>query len=200
MPRSTCRAGEPLRIFRRPFGLGHGAKARTSARAKERASASAGGRFPMGSSKRRVLNQSAHSRVANPTASKDRHGPHRWITSVSNRPLIVSARALSSLSPSFDRLRMRAADRGRDPRLRQPLRVAQGEVLRAPVAMVHEPAALAGTTFVQGLLRSPHPELVEGRAQRWRAPCGRPASRRCAGLGVDHERVRCRSRPRSRRR
>ena len=44
---------------------------------------------------RRVLNQSTHSRVANSTASKERHGPRRWITSALKRPLIVSARALS---------------------------------------------------------------------------------------------------------
>lgn len=49
----------------------------------------------MGSSRRRVLNQSTHSRVANSTASKDRHGPRRRITSALNRPLIVSARVLS---------------------------------------------------------------------------------------------------------
>ncbi len=38
----------------------------------------AGGMFPMGSSRRRLLNQSPHSRVAYSTASKLRHGPRRW--------------------------------------------------------------------------------------------------------------------------
>jgi DNA modification methylase len=44
---------------------------------------------------RRLLNQSTHSRVANSTASRLRHGPRRWTTSALQRPLIVSARALS---------------------------------------------------------------------------------------------------------
>src|SRR3954468_14779113 len=51
----------------------------------------------MGSSSRRWLNQSTHSSVANSTASKDRHGPRRWITSALSRPLIVSASALDAL-------------------------------------------------------------------------------------------------------
>jgi hypothetical protein len=36
--------------------------------------------LPMGSSSRRLLNQSTHSSVANSTASNDRHGPRRWKT------------------------------------------------------------------------------------------------------------------------
>jgi hypothetical protein len=55
----------------------------------------------MGSSRRRVLNQSTHARVANSTASNERHGLRRWITSVLNRPMIVSARALSYASPTL---------------------------------------------------------------------------------------------------
>ena len=43
--------------------------------------ASAGGMKPRGSRSRRLLNQSTHSRVANSTASKLRHGPRRWMTS-----------------------------------------------------------------------------------------------------------------------
>ena len=43
---------------------------------------SAGGTLPMGSSSRRWLNQSTHSSVAYSTASRCRHGPRRWITSV----------------------------------------------------------------------------------------------------------------------
>ena len=49
----------------------------------------------MGSSRQRVLNKSTHSRVTNSTASKERYGPRRWITSALKRSLIVSARALS---------------------------------------------------------------------------------------------------------
>jgi hypothetical protein len=37
----------------------------------------ASGMLPMGSSRRRVLNQSTHSSVANSTASKLRHAPRR---------------------------------------------------------------------------------------------------------------------------
>ncbi len=57
--------------------------------------------FPIGSSRRVWLNQSTHSRVANSTASRLRHGPRRWITSALNKPLIVSARALSYESPTL---------------------------------------------------------------------------------------------------
>src|SRR6266849_5282533 len=53
----------------------------------------------MGSSNRRVLNQSTQSSVANSTASRCRHGPLRRITSVLNRPMMVSASALSYESP-----------------------------------------------------------------------------------------------------
>src|ERR671911_1136274 len=57
--------------------------------------------FPIGSSRRRWLNQSTHARVANSTASKLRHGPQRWITSALSGALIVSARALSYESPTL---------------------------------------------------------------------------------------------------
>lgn len=49
----------------------------------------------MGSSRRRLLNQSTHSSVAYSTASRLRHGPHRQITSALYGPLIDSAIALS---------------------------------------------------------------------------------------------------------
>ena len=39
--------------------------------------ASAGGMFPVGLSRRRLLNPSSHSSVAEATASKPRHGPRR---------------------------------------------------------------------------------------------------------------------------
>ena len=53
----------------------------------------------MGSSRRRLLNQSTHSSVAYSTASRLRHGPRRQITSALYRPLIDSAIALSYESP-----------------------------------------------------------------------------------------------------
>ena len=55
----------------------------------------------MGSNRRRVLNQSTHSRVAYSTVSKLRQSPRRWMTSALNRPLIVSARALSWEAPTL---------------------------------------------------------------------------------------------------
>ena len=42
----------------------------------------------MGSSRRRLLNQSTHSSVANSTASKLRQGPRRWIGKQINRRLV----------------------------------------------------------------------------------------------------------------
>src|SRR5687768_8372297 len=57
--------------------------------------------LPMDSSRRRLLYQSTHSRVANSTLSKERHGPRRYITSALKRPMTVSARALSYESPTL---------------------------------------------------------------------------------------------------
>ena len=55
----------------------------------------------MGSGRRRLLNQSTHASLAYSTALKLRHGPRRWMTPALNRPLIVSASALSQLSPTL---------------------------------------------------------------------------------------------------
>jgi hypothetical protein len=52
----------------------------------------------MASSRRRLLNQSTHSRVANLTASSDFQGPLQRTIPVFNRPMIVLARALWKLS------------------------------------------------------------------------------------------------------
>ena len=57
-----------------------------------------GGMFPIGSSSRRLLNQSTQSRVANSTL---RQGPRRRMISDLNRPMMVSARALSYESPTL---------------------------------------------------------------------------------------------------
>jgi hypothetical protein len=48
-----------------------------------------------------VLNQSTPSSVANATVARLRHGPRRRIASVLNRPITVTARALSSPSPTL---------------------------------------------------------------------------------------------------
>ena len=79
------RQTEPHRVCRRPISVSYAAIA----------SASAGGMFLIGSSRRRLLNQSTHSSVAYSTASKLRQGPRRWMTSALISPLIVSASALS---------------------------------------------------------------------------------------------------------
>jgi len=75
-----------------------------------------------------LLNQSTHSRVANSTASNFRHGLRRWITSALERPLKVSARALSWLpyhAPavvfeprSYNKFRATGI-RGAEPRLKR---------------------------------------------------------------------------------
>ena len=64
---------EAHRVRRRPNSLNQAALAW----AYYCASNSAGGMSPIGPSKRRLLNQSTHTSVANSTASSDRHGPFR---------------------------------------------------------------------------------------------------------------------------
>src|SRR3712207_5329335 len=55
---------------------------------------------PQAPCSRRWLNQSTYSRVASSTSSRPRQGPRRWISSVLNRPMWVSASALTLLYPS----------------------------------------------------------------------------------------------------
>jgi hypothetical protein len=47
----------------------------------------------MGSNRRRLLNRSTQANVADSTASRLRHRPQRWITSVLKSPITDSARA-----------------------------------------------------------------------------------------------------------
>jgi len=86
---------EPSRFFRRVYSV-------TPPQAVEvcwwrlySSSCSAGGTYPIGSSKRRLLYQSTHSRVANSTSARERHGPRGRMISVLNRPITDSASALS---------------------------------------------------------------------------------------------------------
>ena len=60
--------------------------------------------YPIGSSRRRLLNQSTHLRVSHSTASADFHGPNLWITYVLNRQIIVSASALLYEQPTVPTL------------------------------------------------------------------------------------------------
>src|SRR5215216_5674926 len=86
---------EPPRVHRR-LGCLSGTG---SSSGRKAASNSAGGTEPMGSRRRRWLNQSTPSKVAYSTWSMPFQGPRRRISSVLYSPMIVSARALSKLSP-----------------------------------------------------------------------------------------------------
>jgi hypothetical protein len=86
-----------------------------------------------------------------------------------------------------------AADGWLDTGLGEPLGVAQSKVLRAPVAGMHEAAALEGTALVQGLLQSVEHEGGIGGS-------GDPPTDDAAGEDVDHESDHCRSQTKSRRR
>ena len=69
-----------------------------------------------------MLNQSTHSRVLYPTASKDFHGSSWWMTSVLNRPITLGKGVVTGVAD--------AADRGLDACLRQSLGVANAHILR----------------------------------------------------------------------
>jgi hypothetical protein len=95
LPSISRHCHEPLRVCRRLIDVSYAAMASVSRAASKLPWASAGGMFPIGLRRRRLLNQSTHSSVACSTASKLRQGPWRWMTFALNRPLIVSAWALS---------------------------------------------------------------------------------------------------------
>ena len=61
---------------------------------------SCGGRWPMAPCRRSVLYQLTHCRVYHSTRATDFHAPKNSMTSVLNRPMTLSARALSQLSPT----------------------------------------------------------------------------------------------------
>lgn len=73
------------RFAGRLFRLSYAAIAGSSSMTQYGSSALAGGMFLKSSRSRRWwLNRTTHSRVANSTASKLRHGPRRWMTSALN--------------------------------------------------------------------------------------------------------------------
>ena len=96
----------------------------------------------MGLSRRRLLNQLTHSRVANSTALKLRHSPDH----------LGLEQAIDRFSESIVIRVADVADRGFDPGLGKTVGVAQCEVLRPAIRMMHASAALNGTALVQGLL------------------------------------------------
>ena len=61
----------------------------------------AGGRWPMAPCSRPVLYQLTHCRVSHSNRATDFHGPKNPMTPVLNRPITLSARALSKLSPTL---------------------------------------------------------------------------------------------------
>ena len=127
----------------------------------------------MGSSSRRLLNQSTHSSVANSTASK--RAP--WSAPMDHLGLVET---VDRFGESIVVAVADAADRRLDAGLGQALGVFECDVLAASVAMMHEPAAMDGPSIVQGLLQS-----IEHEAGM-RRPAHPPADDP-AGIGVDDE-------------
>ena len=73
-----------------------------------------------------------------------------------------------------------AADRELDAGLSQPFGVANAHILRTAVAMVHQAAAMGGTSLVKGLLqRIQHKAGMRGPAH--------PPADDAASIGVDHK-------------
>jgi hypothetical protein len=130
-----------------------------------------GGTSPIGSRRRRLLNQSTHSSVANSTASMFRQGPRRRITSVLYNPMIDSARALSYESPVLP-------NRGLDPAFGQSLAIADRQILGSPIVVVHQPVKIRAG--VQRLL-----ERIEHQGRFDRA--GYAPAHDNARKHIDHE-------------
>jgi hypothetical protein len=83
--------------------------------------------------------------VANSTASRPRHGPRRRITSVLNNPITVSRQRVI--------VRIAATADGQfDARVGESLGVADREILRAAIAVMHEIAGIVVAPVVDGLL------------------------------------------------
>src|SRR3984957_9124316 len=129
--------------------------------------------LPMGSRSLRLLNQSTHSRVANSTASKFRHGPRRWITFSLVETVDGFGEGIVVGIPD-------AADRRLYACFSQALGVFDRDVLTASVAMVHEPAAMDRPPIMQGLLQRVEYEAGVCRARD-------PPAHDPAGIGIDHK-------------
>ena len=112
----------------------------------------------MGSSSRRLLNQSTHSSVANSTASNDapRSAPMDDLGLVE---------AVDRFGEGVVVAVADAADRRLDAGLGQALGVFDRDVLAASVAVMDEPAAMHGPPLVERLL-----QRIEHEA-RMRRPC-----------------------------
>ena len=127
----------------------------------------------MGSSSRRWLNQSIHSRVAYSTASKDRHGPGP----VDHLGLVE---AVDRLGQSVVVAVADTADRGFDPGFGKALGVLDGHVLRPTIAMMDEAAPMGRAAIVKRLFERIQHEAGMGR------PAGPPADDP-PSIGIDDE-------------
>jgi hypothetical protein len=127
----------------------------------------------MGSSSRRLLNQSTHSSVANSTASKG----SPWSAPMDHLGLV---KAVDRLGQGVVIAVADTADRRLDPGLGQALGVLDRDVLAAAVAVVDEAAAMDGPPIMESLLQGIEHEAGMGR------PADPPAND-IAGVDVDHE-------------
>ena len=126
----------------------------------------------MGSISRRLLNQSTHSSVANSTVSASpRSAPMDDLGLVETVDRFGEC-VVVAVSDATNR-RLHAG-------LRQALGVFDRDVLAAPVAYVHEPAAMDGPPVMQRLLQCVEHEAGMGR------PADPPAHD-TAGIGIDHK-------------
>jgi hypothetical protein len=137
--------------------------------------------LPIGSRSRRLSNPSTHSSVACSTASRDRHGLLRQITSALQSPMIVSARASRPARLPHEVAAVAdAADRRHEPGLGEPLGVRDlgvrdRDVLHAKITTVIHKTAADRTAIVHGLF-----ECIEHEACVSR-PCHcLPAALLCA--------------------
>ncbi len=99
----------------------------------------------MGSSSRRLLNPPTQLCVSNPTASKERHGPPRWITS--------AFESITRLGESAVVVVADAAGGRLGARVSPALGVADACSPRATAAAMHEAAPRSGATLVKTLLK-----------------------------------------------
>jgi hypothetical protein len=133
--------------------------------------------LPMGSSNRRWLNQSTHSSVAYSTASNDRHGPRRWITSAPSAKLRTGfVKAVDRLGQSIVIAVANAADRWLDAGFGEAFGVSDRDVLAAAIGVMDETAAVRRSAIVERLLERIEDEAGMGRAARppaHDAPCER---------------------------
>lgn len=144
-----------------------------------------------GGMERSLLYQSTHSRVASSTSESERHGPSRWIFSVLNRPIVVSAKG-STESPDQSRglVHRPAAIRSDDQLSAAPVRISSSCFVANPGAPARARAtrrrarpptnalgiagtAPADTIALEQCDRLPAPALCVGRA----AELGHPTLR-----------------------